>query len=98
MRLRASDLRLRFRPGAGSLDPGAGYTNTLTATLPNGTTGAYYLLVDTDSSNAVFELDKANKNGIWARIIKNGFAPLFIGQVDYVAGNPPWVVWDNLPV
>ena len=43
------------------------------------------------------KLDKANKNGIWARIIKNAFAPLFIGQVDYVAGNPPWVVWDNLP-
>jgi len=43
------------------------------------------------------KLDKANKNGIWARIIKNSFAPLFIGPVDYVAGNPPWVVWDNLP-
>ena len=42
-------------------------------------------------------LDKANKNGVWARIIKNAFAPLFIGKVDYVAGNPPWVVWDNLP-
>jgi hypothetical protein len=43
------------------------------------------------------KLDKANKNGVWARIIKNAFAPLFIGQVDYVAGNPPWIVWDNLP-
>jgi hypothetical protein len=42
-------------------------------------------------------LDKANKNGVWARIIKNAFAPLFIGQVDYVAGNPPWVNWRNLP-
>ena len=42
-------------------------------------------------------LDKENKNGIWARIIKNNFAPLFIGIVDYVAGNPPWVNWENLP-
>jgi methylase of polypeptide subunit release factors len=42
-------------------------------------------------------LDKANKNGVWARIIKNAFAPLFIGKVDYVAGNPPWVNWRNLP-
>jgi hypothetical protein len=42
-------------------------------------------------------LDKANKNGVWARIIKNAFAPLFIGQVDYVVGNPPWIVWDHLP-
>src|SRR5208337_1043709 len=43
------------------------------------------------------KLDKANKNGIWARIIKNNFAPLFVGRVDYVAGNPPWVSFDNLP-
>jgi N-6 DNA Methylase len=42
-------------------------------------------------------LDKANKNGIWARIIKNNFAPLFISKVDYVAGNPPWVAYENLP-
>jgi hypothetical protein len=44
------------------------------------------------------KLDKANKNGVWARIIKNAFAPLFVGKVDYVAGNPPWVNWRNLPV
>lgn len=43
------------------------------------------------------KLDKANKNGIWARIIKNNFAPLFVGRVDYVAGNPPWVNYENLP-
>jgi len=42
-------------------------------------------------------LDADNQNGIWARIIKNAFAPLFIGKVDYVAGNPPWVNWENLP-
>ena len=43
------------------------------------------------------ELDRQNKNGVWARIIKNAFAPLFIGKVDYVAGNPPWVNWESLP-
>lgn len=42
-------------------------------------------------------LDADNKNGVWARIIKNAFAPLFVGKVDYVAGNPPWVNWENLP-
>lgn len=42
-------------------------------------------------------LDVENQNGIWARIIKNAFAPLFIERVDYVAGNPPWVAWNNLP-
>lgn len=43
------------------------------------------------------ELDKANKNGVWARIIKNAFAPLFIGKMDCVVGNPPWVNWQSLP-
>ena len=47
--------------------------------------------------NELVKLDKANKNGVWARIIKNAFAPLFVGQVDYVAGNPPWVRWGYLP-
>jgi len=43
------------------------------------------------------ELDEKAINGIWARIIKNAFAPLFCGQFDYVAGNPPWVNWEHLP-
>lgn len=43
------------------------------------------------------ELDEKAINGIWARIIKNAFAPLFCGQFDYVAGNPPWVNWGALP-
>ena len=47
--------------------------------------------------NDLVRLDKENKNGVWARIIKNNFAPLFVGRVDYVAGNPPWVNWENLP-
>jgi len=43
------------------------------------------------------KIDADNNNGIWARIIKNAFAPLFIGTVDFVAGNPPWINWRNLP-
>jgi SAM-dependent methyltransferase len=50
-----------------------------------------------DLYKELVRLDKANKNGIWARIIKNNFAPLFVGRVDYVAGNPPWVNWQSLP-
>ena len=42
-------------------------------------------------------LQRQGVNGIWARIIKNSFAPLFAGEFDYVAGNPPWVNWENLP-
>jgi hypothetical protein len=43
------------------------------------------------------KLDKDKRNGVWARIIKNAFAPLFTAQVDYVVGNPPWVNWESLP-
>ena len=43
------------------------------------------------------QLDASNQNGIWARIIKNAFAPLFVGKVDYVVGNPPWINWESLP-
>jgi hypothetical protein len=60
------------------------------------------LAITTDSLHSdlfqeLVKLDKANKNSVWARIIKNAFAPLFIGRVDYVAGNPPWISFDNLP-
>jgi hypothetical protein len=47
--------------------------------------------------NKLHSLNQKNQNGIWARIIKNAFAPVFIGKVDYVAGNPPWVAYENLP-
>lgn len=50
-----------------------------------------------DLYKELVRLDKENKNGIWARIIKNNFAPLFVGRMDYVAGNPPWVNWESLP-
>ncbi len=43
------------------------------------------------------ELERQGINGIWARIIKNAFAPLFQGRFDFVAGNPPWVNWESLP-
>lgn len=45
----------------------------------------------------LIRLDQLNQNGIWARIIKNAFAPLFIGKVDFVIGNPPWVNYEHLP-
>lgn len=43
------------------------------------------------------ELNEANQNKVWTKIIKNSFAPVFrIGQFDYVIGNPPWVNWEFL--
>lgn len=50
-----------------------------------------------DLYRELVKLDKANRNGVWARIIKNSFAPLFTPPVDFVAGNPPWVRWNYLP-
>jgi hypothetical protein len=43
------------------------------------------------------ELHDDGLNGIWAAIVKNYFMPLFMGKFDLVAGNPPWVNWENLP-
>ncbi len=45
----------------------------------------------------LLDLHKEGLNGIWARIIKNAFMPLYLGDFDYVAGNPPWVNWESLP-
>jgi len=50
-----------------------------------------------DLFRKLMDLETKGINGIWARIIKNAFAPLFQGQFDYVAGNPPWVNWISLP-
>ena len=45
----------------------------------------------------MFNLEKKGLDGIWANVIKNSFAPLFQNKVDYIIGNPPWVVWQSLP-
>jgi methylase of polypeptide subunit release factors len=41
-------------------------------------------------------LKRERKNGVWARIIQNAFAPVFAGRFDYVVGNPPWIGWESL--
>jgi Eco57I restriction-modification methylase len=56
---------------------------------------------DTDLHRQLYRqlwaLAKAGINGIWANIIRNSFAPLLQGRVDFVVGNPPWVFWNTLP-
>jgi hypothetical protein len=47
--------------------------------------------------NQVKTLHDEGLNGVWARIIMNQFAPLFIEPCDYIVGNPPWVNWESLP-
>ncbi|HRD22802.1 MAG TPA: N-6 DNA methylase [Candidatus Hydrothermia bacterium] len=46
--------------------------------------------------NQILELEKQNKNGIWARFLKNSFAPMVAGKFDFVVGNPPWIRWGYL--
>jgi len=46
--------------------------------------------------NQILELEKQDKNGIWARFLKNSFAPMVAGKFDFVVGNPPWIRWDYL--
>ncbi len=45
------------------------------------------------------DLHEQGLNGVWARIVKNQFAPLFLSldPCQYIVGNPPWVNWQNLP-
>lgn len=49
--------------------------------------------------DAIRGLDRDRRNGVWARFIKNAFAPVFLRneRVDLVVGNPPWVNWESLP-
>jgi hypothetical protein len=44
----------------------------------------------------VLELEKDGRNGIWARFLKNVFAPMTAEKFDYVVGNPPWIRWGYL--
>lgn len=44
----------------------------------------------------ILELEKQDKNGIWARFLKNAFASMIAGKFDFVVGNPPWIRWDYL--
>ncbi len=43
------------------------------------------------------ELHRQGLDGIWARVLKNAFMPMFLEPFDYVVGNPPWINWESLP-
>ena len=47
--------------------------------------------------NQLLTLHRKDLDGIWTRIIRNAFMPLFIGRFDFVVGNPPWISWETLP-
>lgn len=45
----------------------------------------------------LFDLHAAGRNEVWAEVIENRFAPLFLGRFGLVVGNPPWLSWKKLP-
>jgi SAM-dependent methyltransferase len=78
-------------------DPSA-FTVALCRTLPlDPKKDARDVSITVDLFIQLRELERQKINGIWARIIKNAFAPLFQPPFDFVAGNPPWINWANLP-
>jgi hypothetical protein len=44
----------------------------------------------------VARLAAVGKDGIWARLLRNAFAPALSGKFDFVVGNPPWINWESL--
>ena len=52
----------------------------------------------TEVFRRIFKLNADGRNGIWARFLKNQFAPVFVGKhlFDMVIGNPPWVNWESV--
>lgn len=43
------------------------------------------------------KLELEKWNSIWCRIIRNYFASVAIGECNYIASNPPWIRWSELP-
>jgi hypothetical protein len=43
----------------------------------------------------LLELRRADRDGLWPRLLENAFAPLFaLNSFDFVIGNPPWINWE----
>lgn len=58
--LDSGDRQLGWRQRTGALDGGASYEGTLTADIPRGLSGPYYVFVRTDWANQVGELNELN--------------------------------------
>lgn len=50
-----------------------------------------------DFYEELYKLHLSGRNGYWAIILKNAFAPLFSKDgFDLVVGNPPWIGWKSM--
>jgi SAM-dependent methyltransferase len=43
-----------------------------------------------DLFSRLVTLHREGRDGLWARLLKNAFAPIFAGRFHFVVGNPPW--------
>ncbi len=50
-----------------------------------------------DMFRKVENLERSEWNRIWCRIVRNYFASVAIGKCEYIASNPPWIRWSELP-
>jgi hypothetical protein len=42
-------------------------------------------------------LHRDGRDGVWANVIEQAFAPRLVGRVDLIVGNPPWISWKHTP-
>jgi RHS repeat-associated protein len=77
------------------LAPGECYTETYDLALPAGISGSHYIIVETDSTNAVAEADESNNRGHNITPIQVAYvAPGFLHVESVVAAPaPPTTVW-----
>jgi hypothetical protein len=47
--------------------------------------------------NKIVDLEKQGRDGVWAGLVENFFAPLLVKQCQFVVGNPPWVAPIHVP-
>lgn len=47
--------------------------------------------------HTLVKLKQQNWDGIWLKIVSNFVLTTRIKDIDIIAGNPPWVKWENLP-
>ncbi|ERN43113.1 hemolysin-type calcium-binding repeat protein [Rubidibacter lacunae KORDI 51-2] len=98
----SSDLFLGFVNRQGALDIGESYTATGNFTLPDGLSGDFFVIVQTDDSDGVFELDNDNNaNGSPSvTTITSEPADLLVSQVQALssveAGKSLLVAWQVL--
>ncbi|MBM4447545.1 MAG: hypothetical protein FJ023_09445 [Chloroflexi bacterium] len=50
-----------------------------------------------DMFQKIEALERIPWDRIWCRIVRNYFASVAVGKCQFVAGNPPWVRWSELP-